>query len=477
MTRFLPKTLAGQLIALLLLALVAAQALSFWFFYDERRHAVRAAARGHVFSRTAAIVRLIAETPQRLHEQILETASTPRLRFWISDQPVARRGDDDGRAAVLARRLRDELPHTVSNVIVEVEESGTFLDGPRRHRRIDAHRRHHRPPPHDRLHRWEPERGSRLRRRLDLVASVQLADRNWLNAQTILPATPPVIWAFPSLAAMAAMALALIVIVVVMVRRITRPMELLADAADRLGRGEPVDSLPAKGPSEIRRSTRAFDRMRERLQRFVRDRTQMLAAISHDLRTPLTTLRLRVEFVDDPSIKGKLLATIDEMNVMVEALLAFVREDAAREDTRTVDLAALVESVCADFVDAGNDVSFNASEGAMPLACRPVALKRAFRNVIENAVHYGQRARTTLSKGASTHTVTVDDDGPGVPDADLARVFEPFVRIDASRSADGGGIGLGLSIVRSIVRGHGGDVVLSNRTEGGLRVTVTLPIE
>ena len=261
---------------------------------------------------------------------------------------------------------------------------------------------------------------------------------------------------------MAVTAAALSLIVTLMVRRITRPMAELAAAAERLGRGETVPAIAEHGPLDIRQTMRAFNRMRGRLQRFVQDRTRMLAAISHDLRTPITTLRLRAEFVDDEETRAKILETLDEMQRMIEATLAFAREEAAAEDTRTVDLAALVESVAADLADLGQEVAFSGPE-RLPYACRPIGLKRAVRNLIENAVAYGERARVTLEPAAVAVRIVIEDDGPGIPEADFERVFAPFVRLEESRSRETGGIGLGMAIARSIVRGHGGDIELANR--------------
>ena len=200
----------------------------------------------------------------------------------------------------------------------------------------------------------------------------------------------------------------------------------------------------------------------------------MLAAISHDLRTPITTLRLRAEFIEDPETRDKILETLDEMQQMTEATLAFLREDAAREDSRQVDLAALIQSLCDDLADAGREVAF-AGAGRTPLVCRPVALKRALANLIENAVAYGARARVALEEGAAELRIVIDDDGPGIPPDRMEAVFEPFVRLEESRSRETGGVGLGLAIARSIARGHGGDVTLENRPEGGLRAILRLP--
>ncbi|MDH3476380.1 MAG: ATP-binding protein [Rhodospirillales bacterium] len=272
------------------------------------------------------------------------------------------------------------------------------------------------------------------------------------------------------------MAAAILLIVIFLVRRMTRPLRALATAADNLGRGEEAPSLALSGPDEVRRTTRAFNAMRERIQRFVQDRTRMLAAISHDLRTPITTLRLRAEFIEDGETRDKIIETLDEMQRMTEAALAFARGEAAQEKTRQVDLAALVQSLCDDLAELGYDVVFSEAERT-PYACRPLGLKRALRNLIENAATYGTRARVALRQTSAGLEVVVDDDGPGIPEEDLDRVFEPFFRLEESRSTETGGIGLGMAIARSIVRGHGGEITLKNRSGGGLRVLVTLPGE
>jgi signal transduction histidine kinase len=214
--------------------------------------------------------------------------------------------------------------------------------------------------------------------------------------------------------------------------------------------------------------------MRERLDRYVRDRTAMLAAIAHDLRTPITTLRLRAEFIEDEETKTKVLETLGEMQEMTEAVLAFARGDAASEESRTIDIAALVESIVEDAAASGRDVRFEESSVAT-LNVRPVALRRAIGNLIDNATSYGLRARVSVGAGEDQVKILVDDDGPGIPSVDLERVFDPFVRLEGSRSRETGGAGLGLAIARSIVRAHGGDVRLENRPEGGLRAIVSLP--
>ena len=471
-----PKRLAAQLIALLLFALVASQAVSLVILLDERRHALRAAERAQVLARTASIVRLVEGTPPALHPHILRTASSPRLRFWVDDAQAVDAAVAAHRDNPLQERLADLLDGSAQQVLVELSderrEIWRWFERPRDdddEQRVDGdhalrqtaaaaeRRREHR-------RKWRP---------ISLIASVQMTDGRWLNVETLLPRASPAA-ALPSLIGTGVMAVAISVIVVLMIRRMTRPMADLAAAAERLGRGEAVPPVPERGPEDVRQTTRAFNRMHGRLQRFVQDRTRMLAAISHDLRTPLTSLRLRAEFVDDDETRTKILETLDEMERMTEATLAFAREEARREDTRTVDLAALVDSLCEDLRDLGMDVSYGGPPSLL-YPCRSMSLKRAVRNLIENAVTYGKRARVTLTRDEQEMRIVIDDDGPGIPEADFERVFAPFVRLEESRSQETGGIGLGMAIARSIVRGHGGDITLANRAEGGLRVALHLP--
>jgi signal transduction histidine kinase len=310
---------------------------------------------------------------------------------------------------------------------------------------------------------------------LDVIASVPFHDGGWLNAETDIRAEP-VPLPLPSLLSAAIMAVAGFAIVVFVARRVTRPLKALADSADAFGRGAATPPLAEAGPDEARRLIAAFNRMQERLIRFVTDRTRMLAAIGHDLRTPITSLRLRAELLDDEEAKGKMLATLDEMEHMAEATLAFAREDAATEPSRSIDLAALIASQVDDLAEMGKPVTF-AEAPRLPYTCRPAALKRAIGNLIENAIQYGERARVSLGDGPSGPLIAIDDDGPGIPDEKMQDVFKPFVRLESSRSRATGGTGLGLSIARSIVLAHGGELVLTNRQDRGLRAEIRLPAE
>ena len=463
MKRLFPQSIAGRLIALLLCAIVVAQIATGLLFYRERREVLSLLNREFLVGRTVAMVRLVEGSPVDLHDSLVATASTRRLRFWISDESFTNAN------AVLggkARQVRDGLMNALApsqrQVLIDLSA-----------RKSDV-RKHH--------DRWSHGEGRHKRKNWrwrggdadGLYLSVHLESGRWLNLYADarahrFPLRGP--WLFSLLL----MAFAITVVVIVMIRRITKPMKNLADAADRLGRGESVAPLAVSGPKEIQRTNRAFNEMRERLVRFVDGRTRTLAAISHDLRTPITSLRLRAEFVDDEEIRAKIIETLDEMQRMVEATLAFAREESAEEETRSVDIGDMIETVCREFDEMGHELTCTISS-PIQTRCRPTALKRAFRNLVENAVTYGKRATLTACRDGSDAVIRIVDEGPGIPDDKIEEVFEPFARLETSRNRNTGGVGLGLSIARSIVRNHGGEITLDNLEPGGLEVTIRFPV-
>jgi hypothetical protein len=309
-------------------------------------------------------------------------------------------------------------------------------------------------------------------------AALRLPDGEWFNIRVEM--LPPRPWHSTTfLAAFVVMTAAAVLLILWAVKRLMRPVRLLAEAADRLGRDVNAAPLPEEGPSEVSTAARAFNVMAGRIRRFVADRTQMLAAIGHDLRTPITRLRLRAEFMDDDEQRRKMLADLDEMEQMIAATLAFARDDAAAEPAAAIDLAALCRTVADEAADARPEAAEAiAYEGPerLTVRARPVALKRALANLVSNALAYGGAARLRLAAPeGGVVRLSVEDDGPGIPEAELEAVFAPFRRLEASRNRETGGTGLGLTIARNILRAHGGDVVLRNRPAGGLTALATLP--
>ncbi|MEO1091593.1 MAG: ATP-binding protein [Pseudomonadota bacterium] len=262
-------------------------------------------------------------------------------------------------------------------------------------------------------------------------------------------------------------------------RRVARPFQRFAAAADRLGIDVDAPPMSVSGSGELRQATRAFNRMQERVRRMVDDRTMMLAAISHDLRTMLTRLRLRAELIDDAAQRGKAIADLDEMQAMLTGTLDYARGQADREPVQSLDLARLLQAVVDDANDANEgraQVVYTGPEREVVIG-RAVALRRLVQNLLDNALRYGDGSdvELQLSSAADGAELRVLDRGPGIPEAERERVLEPFYRLERSRSRDTGGAGLGLAIARSIARTHGGDLGLADRPGGGLQVVVSLP--
>jgi signal transduction histidine kinase len=304
-------------------------------------------------------------------------------------------------------------------------------------------------------------------------ASVLLADGTWLNAEHMYElGLPPWLGTvlFQSGVTLAIMLLLVVPAVALSTKRLTQ----LSRLADKVGRGEDTEPLPESGAFEVRQLTQAFNNMNLKLRRFVQGRTQMLAGISHDLRTPITALKLRADLVDDEENRERMLALIDDMHHLTEGTLALARDDSFTEKTDKVDLSSLVEAICDDMTDAGIEVSAEVARG-VSLTCRPYSLRRAIRNLAENGAKYGKRARIKVIDKPRGVDILIDDDGPGIPPDQIEKAFQPFVRLEGSRSRETGGSGLGLAITRSIILNHGGDITLANRPGGGLRATISLP--
>ncbi|MBB4004784.1 ATP-binding protein [Aurantimonas endophytica] len=466
------KSLSVQLLTSMLIALFASQAIGMCISWDKFIADLRAAARYELSSRAAAVARLVETVPPALQADIARVNSTDYTRFWIADDPAPDLGPWVDAAFVrFELPLRDLLNGAgegtsagSSAATTQVPEGATtalFLEGvtwtapiaggtnlPARARTLDFAERN------------------------GAGVIVPLSDGRTLNVAYYKHMMPS-IWKTHLPLSLALTAVLVSLVGVMTVRGITRPLRQLTRATETLGRGEAVTPLQESGPEDIRRMAEAFNRMQERLHRFVEDRTRMLAAIGHDLRTPLTTLRLRAELVEDAELQEKMLATIAEMQAMTDATLSLVRQETNSEPTRTIDLSALVESICEDLAEIGQKVSFVGSE-RLNYRCRPEGLRRSIRNLIENAVRYAGHAEVRLVSTRSAIEIVVEDEGPGIPLERIEEVFAPFFRLEGSRSRETGGIGLGLSIARAIARQHGGDIVLSPR-QPGLKAALVLP--
>jgi signal transduction histidine kinase len=261
----------------------------------------------------------------------------------------------------------------------------------------------------------------------------------------------------------------------VAVRWVVRPLQQLTQAAEALGRDLDQAPLPEHGPREVQQAARAFNTMQRRLSSFINDRTRVLTALSHDLKTPLTRLRLRAELMDDAELRGKIEADLSEMQAMVTQTLEFMRGLGGNEPHVPVDVDALMLALQADQAALGRTLQIEGATSCGPWVGAASQLRRCVGNLADNAAQYAGGATVRVVDGVDQLELHVLDSGPGIPEAELERVFEPFFRLETSRSRATGGTGLGLGIARNIARSFGGDLVLHNRPDGGLDAVLSLP--
>ena len=464
------RSLSVQFIGFTLVALVASQILSLYVSHDEQEKAVFAAYKSEFLTRMASLTRLAESIPVELREQAVLASETSYSRFWITDS-------EQPDATQWRRQAAEQLSRDLANFVALPQHSGaglpTAINASTRDALLAATSGEPWSTPSEVA--WSLPQAAKftyINGRNGFGLAVRLSDGKWLNS-AYYKVSANSWWNSQTFYSLGLTAFFMSIIGIAAAHRIARPLRRLAASAEAIGRGENVPPLPEEGTDDIRQTTEAFNRMQARLFRFVEDRTHMLAAIGHDLRTPLTSLRLRAELVTDLDVQQRMLATIDEIQTMTEATIAFARGESAVEDTRTVDLNALIGSLCDNLAEMNQPVTYLDGEKS-PYRCRPDGIRRAVRNIVENALRYGGAAEVYLRQTPHTMEVVVEDRGPGIPANMHEKVFAPFYRLEASRNRDTGGVGLGLAIARAIIRHHGGDIVLVNR-EPGLQVTISLP--
>jgi len=461
MRHLAPRSLAGQTIIVLLLGLGISHLLSMVIFSADRSTGFALFSSRQALHQIAAITRLLDETPPQWREKILGATDSPAMSVSIAPSAQLTAQARGGimntlLARYLSALLDSKLPDQVA--VAVFEQSGRYSGVPAL------------PMAHTQM--MEAMFHSHASGRI-LGVSVQLQDGQWLNFNTELPERDS-IWSTRAVLSMLLMGIAVVVFSLWLIQRLTRPLRVFAAAAEHLGKDMDAPPLVETGPVEVRQATRAFNEMQERLRRLVENRTRMLAAISHDLRTPITLLRLRLESVPDQQERTRMLASVDTMDSIIASTLSFAHEDARNEEAVEVDLGALLDSISDDMSDAGMQVECDSPAGVI-YRCRPHGLRRALTNLIENAVKYGASARVDLSKTPAGVEILITDRGPGIPDSEQDKVFAPFYRVEKSRNPDSGGVGLGLSVSRAIIDKHGGEIELKNLPQGGLQVRVLLP--
>jgi signal transduction histidine kinase len=467
--RLTPRSLFSRLVLVQLSVLVVALLISFAIHMHDRSEALAQASGMQAAQRIADIVKLLEPLPPAERRRIVQVFSAPPLVISLDQAPLdakALDADAGARSALfgvmLARFLGDRRPAAV----VVREGQPAVPPAARMGPGFMAH------PP------WMA-RGAGMHfgsePGVSFVAQVRLDDRTLLTFDSRQPAET-MGWPYRLLLSLAVLLAAVIAVSLVAVRWTTRPLKDFAAAADELGRNIDRPPMAEQGPTEVQRAARAFNTMQERLARYVRERAATFAAMSHDLKTPVNRLRLRAELLDDGDAKRKISQDLEEVESMVRATLDFMQGSESAEKPRAIDLTALLESIAADARDTGGNVTVEGA-ASRPYVGRPQALKRCIANLVGNALKYGNSASILIEDSAPRVVVRIRDRGPGIPEPELERVFEPFYRLEGSRGRDTGGTGLGLSIARQIAQLHGGTLKLQNLGDGGLEALLSLPRE
>ncbi|MDH4061834.1 MAG: ATP-binding protein [Aquincola sp.] len=461
-----PRSLFGRMVGVLAFGLVLSQVLSAWINWAERDRVLLEAAGMQPVQRVADVVRLLDSLDATERERIVRILNVPPLVVTLDREPMPEEAQDEAGmhlrmfAAMLRAALGDARPLRVA-----VRD-----DAPPAPRSV---------PPWAGDHARMMGLGAGLHGRaaaaggIPLVTQVQLTDGRWVTFDTALPREAA---GLPMRLLLTLTVLLLVVLALssVAVRWLSRPLRTLAEAAEGLGKNIHQAPLAEDGPTEVRRAAQAFNTMQSRLARYIDDRTRVLAAISHDLKTPLTRLRLRAELLDDDDLRQRFERDLGEMQTMVTDALAALRGLDGPAQSVPVDMMALLESLQADQRELGREIDIEGGTTA-PLTGDPLRMKRCIGNLLDNAVTHGRRAHVRVEDSAKALTLRIRDEGPGIPGDMLERVFDPFFRLEGSRSRETGGTGLGLSIARNIARAAGGDITIANRPEGGLEAVLTLP--
>jgi len=459
LARLWPRNMAGQIALLVGLALLVAQAINFAFL-------VRARDRQELIQVAAPAIARLADAIER------DAAGAPAARErerergpWMSRRGVTvesgsritpdmpARTDVEERARVALHELRVPVLRVQA---AQADASALHFPGPGRISQvrdtIDPGRRNGRPV---------------------LIIAAEVQRGRWINLVTRLPSRDPryLGWLLFQTLILYGLVLAA---VLWSVRRIARPLRELTGAVEGFRSAENSTPVPESGPSDVRRLVVAYNGMRTRIAGLLDEKDRMLGAIGHDLRTPLASLRVRAEGMEDEAERDRMAATIEEMNRTLDDILSLARLGRPSEAETRVDLSALLDQVVDDFQALGADVSL-AETPRTTVTIRPTLVTRALRNLIDNAVKYGATAKVDILSEPGGVAVTIDDEGPGIPEDKIEAMFEPFTRLEQSRSRETGGTGLGLALAKAIALQHGGRLTLENRAGGGLRATLWLP--
>ena len=466
LAKLLPRTLFGQILLTLLGGLMLANGVGLWLVLDDRVRLSRQVRSEYAAARVAESVALIDDTAPAGRARLLRLLESPSTVLSLNEPWYERATPVDDNFEVFAGKVAERIAGRYVHQVITLDRqlpppAGAEGDAPRL-----------RPP---------PPPPPFLARLLASPKAANVSTQARLNDGSVVTfrySPPPAAAERPLriIGSLLLVAVAVSLLSVLVVRRLTRPLTLFTRAADGLARDLEQAPLAVSGPREVAGAARAFNRMQRALRALVQTRAQALAGVSHDLRLPITRVRLRLEQLPEGVVRDAIERDLAEMETLIDDTLAFLRAGDSSEAASPTRLDALVESVADDIAALGADIEVTGSV-ARPVTLRPTITRRCLANLMDNARRYGSGPiKVTLSASDAEARVDIDDSGPGMPEAELEHVFEPYVRLESSRARHTGGSGLGLAIARAIARAQGGDITLSTRPEGGLRASLVLPI-
>jgi len=455
MSRFFPRTLTARIMLVTALGVLLVQGINTVIRYQAFQARAVVEAASHLAATMASQLEraetAASDVQWRKRGVMLATTSRPI-------QPPGFRSTNE-----LAERVAAPLQSIYPQVKAVRLSIGPVANLPPLLQRIDRQQ--------DRLERrWQRDRQMPEQA---LLLALKLGDQRWVQASFFIIRPPHLrsfVWV---LAETMLIYLGVLVPLLLVIRQLSKPLRELNERLSADGLGSGVPPVEPRGPDDVRNLIDSFNRADARVNAMLTEKDVMLGAIGHDLKTPLASLRVRIESVDDEEERTKMAATVDEMVHILDDILVLARLGRSVEAPVLTDLDALVATV-ADELDANGRLDVRESDHKCRATVRPVLLRRALRNLLGNALQYGQRATVDVDCGSEKATIRIEDQGPGVADDKLNSLFEPFARGELSRNRATGGSGLGLTIARAIARAHGGDVVLENRAGGGLRATLTV---
>lgn len=470
MKLFLPRSIPGQLALVMAGALLVASLVNFLLLLGERERAAFIEQSGPAIARFTDVGVDVFASPPAEGERlaILDRRQGPGGRYQIANNnPVDNLGL--ARDAGLERRVREALSNAGVSA-AEIRASSRVISRPSRPPQGFGPEGRDRSPERGMPAPPIPLTGDGLPRMArEILLGAQLPDGRWFSSISISPEPNSGDAVLLGVSTFVTFVFVLGAALLV-ARQVSRPLRDLADAAVRVGAAGAPEEVPLRGHGDVRQTLEAFNAMSRRVSQLLNEKDVMLGALGHDLRTPLASLRIRIESMEPEVERMKAVRTIEEASQLLEDILELSRQGRSREPERTIDVAVLVQDIVEDYSETGAPVMLQSSEKS-PVACRPVLFGRAMRNLIDNAIAYGGSARVSVSRNGDRVLVTVEDDGPGIPPDQRETVFEPFVRLNEERTR---GAGLGLAAARSIARAHGGDIAILDAENGAL-VRVTLP--